>query len=81
MAASTPRDVLKTLIQGYIQHQVAEHQSLSPRQRETLRDELTDEQALEHEVDELLKTDASPQREVPIQAGFGIGAPPSLDQN
>lgn len=80
LTATTPRDVLKTLIQGYIQHQVAQHPFLAPVERDKVQDELASDEALEREVDELLRRDAT-GREVPIQAGFGIGVPPQNPQN
>ena len=75
LAATTPRDVHNTLIQGYIQHQVAQHPFVAPVERDKVRDELSSDEDLEREVDELVRRDTT-QREVPIQAGFGIGTPP-----
>ena len=80
LAATTPRDVLKTLIQGYIQHQVAQHPFMAPTEREKMQDELSSDEELEREVEELVRRDTT-QREVPIQAGFGIGVPPQNSQN
>ena len=79
LPATTPRDVLKTLIHSYIEAQIAQQQHLSAAERKQLEDELCDDQALEQSVEELIEADEA-QQEVPIQIGFGIGIP-STQQN
>ena len=72
----TPRDVLKTLIGAHIQHQINENQELTPSERKQLEDDMTSEEELDKAVDELIETTDLDKSDVPIQYGFGVGAPP-----
>ncbi len=77
---STPRDVLKTMIQGWIHQHLDGQQQLSPRDREQLEEDLCEEDQLDKTVEDLLEADKN-SPDVPIQIGFGIGAPVPPVQN